>query len=361
VTTDSEVRAHLGVGYGSFARAQLGRLFDEAPIVPVVLVPPQPALAQAINTPGRVFGGGASLVLGWDSFAKIAARREAELTDTELLRAAEEAREIAQTPELQTWVSSTLSRAGRRGRTLTTDRSVADVLLRAVQGQLGAPLARTVQLSAGYVALGYPTNLVGHGDDLELTRALAAVCVDDDWAYADPHGDLPLGAHAPFVSERFYSVPDLETPEAVGAAAEVGALREELATIRAEVAGLQEALRVARAGGWKTLAEALNSLTPEERASVDWTILQSLTPEQRARIDWSSLRQAVTQRRAPPRPSAPMQPLALYPAYDPRHAELARQEAVRRLWVAGVTAAALVALVVIMAVAERRAATRPRR
>lgn len=233
--TASEVRAHLGVGYGAFAAAHLGRLYEEiavpAPIVVVRRKAPT-TYPQAQQTVARI--------IPWIP--------PPETLDEKLERAVLAIPAYAKKPDLQQWVSRVLTMTRED---LTTDFGVAAALLSATQAIVRAPVDKVVLLAASYVAVGLPVYAVVHDD-----RPLTAVYVDDTWRYADPNANAELGAHLLFVRERFFFVPSLPTPEQTAVKLELEALRTEIVMVRQGLAKLQStlALEAQRTRTWRTVA-----------------------------------------------------------------------------------------------------------
>lgn len=66
-----------------------------------------------------------------------------------------------------------------------------------------------VLLAASFLSVGLHTMIVGHGYGSQrvIQHVLAAVRVKNEWLYADPSYDFPLGTCEPFTRERLLSVP----------------------------------------------------------------------------------------------------------------------------------------------------------
>lgn len=234
MTTAAEVRGHLGRLWDPFTRGHLGRFgFAETAVVPVKPKrprgPPQPQPAPA--------AGG-----GFSGAYPLAYEPVHEITEASLAALAERVAAFAESPELRTWTSAVLSRAGRRGADLSGDRELAQVLLQAVQELslpvLSDPATKALYLASGLAALGLPTAVVAHGE-VVLTRALAAVEASGRWWYADPHGALPLGHRAPFVKESIHRVQAVPAQDD-----ELGQLRARVAAQAEEIAALERRLEV---------------------------------------------------------------------------------------------------------------------
>lgn len=68
----------------------------------------------------------------------------------------------------------------------------------------------TVLLAAAFASVGIHTLIVGHAYDKgrHISHVLAAAYASDQWWYADPSTDFPLGKCEPFTRERLLGVPN---------------------------------------------------------------------------------------------------------------------------------------------------------
>lgn len=228
----AHVASHLGFGYGPYAEAHLGMLWDEVG-APLAVVPKK-RKKPTTSTSTSAGGGSSSPLTG----LLLVDRPVFELTETALESLAERVTEFAQSPELQTWTSSVLSSAGRRGVDLSTEASLARTLLQEVQREdfpLVDRTSRALYLTAGLVAIGLPSALVAHGE-VVLSRALSVVHADGVWKYADPNSPLELGQHAPFLREKIISIPGLPKPEVE----EVRKYKKQIEALKAQLAASQQ-------------------------------------------------------------------------------------------------------------------------
>lgn len=257
----AEVLCHLGFGFGSFAEAQLGMLWEETAIVPVTPSKPKPRKKeQPAQVPSS--GGGGSSWLHPESPVF-------ELTEISLEQLASRIKDFAQSPELQTWTSSVLSTAGRNGTDLSTEKSLARTLLKEVQ-RTDFPLpdrtARALYLVSGLVAIGLPSALVAHGE-VALTRALAAVYADGAWAYADPNGDFDLGQLHPFLKEKIFQIPNLAKP----VVEDVRKYKEQIDQLTAQLAASQKlVLDLASQILSEIHAPSIHAIKVVERDKTEW-------------------------------------------------------------------------------------------
>lgn len=230
----AHVASHLGYGYGPFAEAHLGLLWDEV-AAPLVVVPKKKKKSKSTTNSADTGSGSTASAAPW---LVVSEQPVFELTETALENLAERITEFAQTPELQTWTSSVLSAAGRKGVNLSTEASLARTLLQEVQ-RADFPLvdrtSRALYLTAGLVAIGLPSALAAHGE-VVLSRALSVVHVDGAWVYADPNSPLELGQHAPFLREKIISIPDLPRPEIE----EVRKYKVQIEALKAQLAASQQ-------------------------------------------------------------------------------------------------------------------------
>lgn len=242
VVSYPSARPHLGVTEGPFARAHYGVIgLEEIVIQPQPptqpSAPSRPTAAAPILRAARsgAGGGGGGAFFGQAAFALL--YRE-PLFDHQLEQAATQAADLAQNESMQQWLGSALSEEATKGRSVITDTAVAEIILERIQVAGAAPLVRTTQLAAGYVALGLQVVVVGH----DVRRSLTAVYVDGQWAYADPQDGLPLGGHELFTREKFYKIPPLPDPAPTKAELELRELRAEMARMRAELDKMQQQL-----------------------------------------------------------------------------------------------------------------------
>lgn len=233
VDFDPHVCCVLGTGYGALAEATLGLLFEleETAIVPVTPSKPKPKPQKKEQPAQATSSGGGG---GWLSPESPVF----DLTEISLEQLASRIKVFAQSPELQTWTSAVLSTAGRNGTDLSTEKALARTLLKEVQ-RADFPLpdrtSRALYLVSGLVAIGLPSALVAHGE-VALTRALAAVYADGDWAYADPNGDFDLGQLHPFLREKIVQIPNLEKP----VVEDVRKYKEQVEQLTAQLAASQQ-------------------------------------------------------------------------------------------------------------------------
>lgn len=214
----------------------------EQPVQQPPIEPPRRSIARPVRRTGQGGGGGGAFVTA--AFLSVAlASKEAQF-HRELQQAADRAAELAQDPEMQHWVSQTLTAEATQGRDVTTDTAVAEIVLERLQAEGSAPIVKATHLAASFVALGMHVVLVGHGRKGVIDKPLAAVYVDGVWAYADPNAPLPLGGHEPFRKERYYRIPDLADPAPSQAELELEKLRAEMARMHEELRGMQKQIDV---------------------------------------------------------------------------------------------------------------------
>jgi hypothetical protein len=144
-------------------------------------------------------------------------------------------------PRIRAWSIECLERARRAGNSVKGDLARAEALLGAVRQKLwvpdpvgtefmaGAHLTActdkdapcfhggdcddlTILLASSFLSVGLNTMIVGHAYDSRrnIQHVLAAVRVKDQWLYADPSYDFPLGKCEPFTRERLLSVPNVK-------------------------------------------------------------------------------------------------------------------------------------------------------
>lgn len=230
MTTFSEKRAHLGVGYGTFARAHLGYVADLQPSTQVSQPPRNPTPKITLPAPIVLADHDGGFGAGFFQGLRERVRDNEAIAENVFVQLAEQVTELSRSPEIRTWTSAVLSQAGRRGEPLKTETDIARVILRTAQRERSSfPLFDTVRLGASLVSLGLSTVLVAHGE-LAFTRALILVKVDGNWSYCDPQGQFELGDHRPFLIERFFHV-------------QHSAATDELEAMRQEIQQILNALR----------------------------------------------------------------------------------------------------------------------
>lgn len=156
-----------------------------------------------------------------------------------LEQVAERAAKGSLDPRVRAWAIECLDRARKKDLPVKGAVARARVLLRAVQEKLwvpdpvaaefmagahltacvdkDAPCFRggdcddlTVLLAAAFASVGIHTLIVGHAYDKgrHISHVLAAAFASDQWWYADPSTDFPLGKCEPFTRERLLGVPN---------------------------------------------------------------------------------------------------------------------------------------------------------